>query len=365
MVATTITSVVRDTGVPRALLDPCVSAAVAQGSTRRGPEVYNRGMNSVESGLVAIVREFLTAHRSMKRIFDRHRSGELRFREVHELVGDSAESLLFRLKERCHALFRPGEHPSSVVMRREALFDLAIGSLFHETMKFRENLYQLEIYAPKVRALRSEAGQEADQLFREFEKILGAASVRLDETLQETETLLAQTRDQFRLLLIDHRSNGLINRYLVEHRDLIEEMFDDGLDALLREMHGDPATGYSVAAHSYLVSGYFAEANRLLSQALARGGERERLLRLANYARGMEAYLARDYREAVKRLGAWLDAGPDAEEEHFADLAFTAVSRVGQLVGSDGGEAVVADAAELVRKLGPLSPRARAELASS
>ena len=57
-------------------------------------------------------------------------------------MGDGEDSVLFRLKERCHALFRGGEQPSEVVMRREALFDLAVGSLFHEAMKFRENLYQ-------------------------------------------------------------------------------------------------------------------------------------------------------------------------------------------------------------------------------
>ena len=33
-----------------------------------------------------------------------------------------------------------------------------------------ENFYQREVYGPRVRALRSEAGEEAGDLFREFER---------------------------------------------------------------------------------------------------------------------------------------------------------------------------------------------------
>ena len=76
-------------------------------------------------------------------------------------------------------------------MHREALFDLAVGSLFHEAMKLRENLYQREVYGPRVRALRSDAGEENEALFDEFEKMLGAVAQRLDEGLRESETLLA------------------------------------------------------------------------------------------------------------------------------------------------------------------------------
>ncbi len=312
-------------------------------------------MDSAESGLVDIVREFLVAQRLMKRLFGRNRSGDLRFEEIHDLVGDNEESVLFRLKERCHALFRHGESPSEVVMRREQLFDLAVGSLFHEAMKFRENLYQRQVYGPKMRALRSQVGGEADELFREFEKILAVASVRLDEALQETENLLAQTRHQFRRLLVDHRENALVTRYLVEHRDLAEETLEDGLDALLAELHGDASSGYVVAARSYLDSGYFREANRLISRALARDPKRRDLLRLSDYARGMEAYLRRDYAEAVKRLGAWIDAGPVPDQRDFVKLARSAVSRVGQLIEGDGSEGLIAAASTLADRLESLS----------
>ena len=136
--------------------------------------LYNGRVPNRASALVDILREFLAAHRLTRRLFARYRSGELRFEELEDLVGDDEHSVLFRLKGRCHALFRrdPG-HPALAV-RREALFDLAVGSLFHEAMKFRENFYQREVYGPRVRALRTESGGENAALFQEFEKILSA-----------------------------------------------------------------------------------------------------------------------------------------------------------------------------------------------
>ena len=84
-------------------------------------------MPSVESAFVDLVREFLWAHLLARTQIGRFRAGELHFAELTELVGDDEASALFRLKERCHALFRPGPGGSRVAVRREELFDLAVG----------------------------------------------------------------------------------------------------------------------------------------------------------------------------------------------------------------------------------------------
>jgi hypothetical protein len=99
-------------------------------------------------------------------------------------------------------------------MHREALFDLAVGSLFHEAMKFRENFYQREVYGPRVLALRSEAGEEEGALFDEFERIQEGVSARLEEGLIETEGLLERTVEQLRRLLAAHADDPLVARLL-------------------------------------------------------------------------------------------------------------------------------------------------------
>jgi hypothetical protein len=53
-----------------------------------------------------------------------------------------------------------------------------------------------------------------------------------------------------------------------------------------------------------------------------------------------------------------VDAGPVADEDRFADLAFSALSRVGQLVEEESGEAVRKAAAALAEKLRPHCARA-------
>jgi hypothetical protein len=308
-------------------------------------------MRSIESDLVYIVRDFLIVHRMFRNLTARYWSGELRFEEVQALVGSSEESVLFRLKERCHTLFRTGTEGDAVRVRPEALFDLAVGSLFHEAMKFRESLYQRDVYGPKVRALRSASRAEGNLLFREFERIIDGVRARLDESFQEAEALLLQTAGQFWILLEAHASNGFVTRYLIEHRDLVDEAYPDGLDALLEQIHGSCGIAFVRAAHSYLDSGFFGRARRALVEAMDRDGSREQLLRLLAYAEGMQAYLEGRYGEALDSLSKWVDAVPPREEGHLADLAFAAVSRVGQLVEKESGEALRVEAAELSERI--------------
>ena len=63
-------------------------------------------MRSFESDLVYIVRDFLIVHGMFRDVAARYWSGDLGFEQVQALVGETEESALFRLKERCHALFR-------------------------------------------------------------------------------------------------------------------------------------------------------------------------------------------------------------------------------------------------------------------
>ena len=196
-------------------------------------------VDRLRSGLVEILRDFVVVHQLLNRLSDRFRSGKLRFEDVQGLIGDTDHAVLFRLKERCHTLFRL-ESRSSLIRSGE-LFDLAVGSLFHEAMKFRENVYQLEVYAPRVRRLREAAGGEADELLHDFEKVLRSSPGRLAETLRETESLFAQTRRQLRKLLGAHAENGLVARFLLEHEDeasLLFEIADDDEEGAFLDVVG-------------------------------------------------------------------------------------------------------------------------------
>jgi hypothetical protein len=309
----------------------------------------------VDAALVEIVRDFLRAYRELRAIAALHRSGELRFERVKALVGDGEEAVLFRLKERCHALFREQEGER---VGREALLDLAVGALFHECMKFRENFYQHAVYGPKVRALRASAGEDGQELFREFEKILAQSSVRMAEALQEAETLLQQTSVELRGLLATQSQNGLVARLLLEQGDELAAVLGRDLPALQREIFGSAGAAYERAARSYLESGYFGEAAEAFGAALAQGSGGAEPSALRDYAEGMQAFLERDYGRAVERVRRWLEA-PVPREPRLAELAHTALSRVGPLVDGDRAPELRSAAAQLAERLRPLAPRTR------
>jgi len=298
------------------------------------------------AGLVDIVREYLDVHERMAALFARFRDGTLQFDAVRDLIADDPRSPLFRLKERCHHLFRR-RGTDREPMRRAELFDLAVGSLFHEAMKFRENFYQQVVYAPRMQALRAEVEEDSvedAELLREFEKIQAAAEARMGEALQETEALVAHTGDQLWILLsVTHE--GLITRYLIEQRERVERIHSMGLERLLERMHGDVAAAYTAAGRSYLESAHFGHALAALERAGGRDGRPSPLVR---YARGMQRFLAGDYASSLDHLSGWLDAGLTSEDAPYALLAQAAVARIDRLVDE---EAVLANAARIAARL--------------
>ena len=307
---------------------------------------------------VELVREYVTVNQKLRTVFDRFQQGEACFDDVAQLVGDSDDSVLFRLKERCHALFRrdPGASPQ---IHNEVLFDLTVGSLFHEAMKLRENLYQQEIYMPKVERLLEEHGRDDGKFFRELEHIQIAGADRTVDALRETELLLDQTRDQLLALLSANPEGGLVTRSLVENHKLIEDVFETDLATILAEIHGDTAAGYRVAAHSYLASAFFSEAiaclDKLeeLTKARTKQGDPKgaELARLRSYATGMIRFSAGAYALSLESFEEWLASDPGDDERSYLQFAESALSRFGKLVDEDSGPDLLKLAETLVGEI--------------
>ncbi len=301
-------------------------------------------------GLVEIVREFLVVDEALRRMVRRFRDGELAWDEVRTLVTDVEGSPLYRLKERSHALFRAEGPDGSPARHREVLFDLAIGSLFHEAMKFRENFYQREVYGPRVRELRQEVGAEAEALFAEFEKILEFGSERLQESVLETRALLDRCREQLADLITQHSDDGHVARHLIEQRDAVERVFERELDPLLDEIYGATADAWGLAGRSYVISGYFEEGSAALTAATERGADPDATQPWIAYARGMAAYMRGDYAQSVRHLEAWSKTR-DGVEAALVEQACAAMSRIEHLISGEGRDLLVRQAEVLVADL--------------
>jgi len=219
-------------------------------------------------------------------------------------------------------------------------------------MKLRENLYQREIYGPRVRALRPEAGAESKALFDEFEKMLVDVELRLEEGLREVEILFEQTGEQLRILLTEYAGDGFTARFLTERESAIDLVFGRSLHALFEEIYGSASAGFERAGRSYLSSGYFEPAVRCFESASHLGASEGTMMRMREYALGMQAYVARDYANCVRHLSVWADAAGE-ERRELLPLALDAVSRIGQLAEGDDREVVARDAEALAAALGP------------
>lgn len=311
--------------------------------TSRGDAVRNA------SDFLQLLREFLVAHERLTAVLDHVDQAELSFDAIRLLVGDDDDSVLFRLKEKSHALFRTDQYASPAV-RREALFDLAVGSLFHESMSLRESLYQREVYGPRVALLRKAAGDEAAALFAEFDRILERSSARMTEVVVEVRDLLLQTRDQFRELIIERAGERGVTRTLLNRREQVDAAFPGGFAGLLESMHGDFARGLYEAAHGLVDSAYFLEARATLREARARSTASStaapEIDQLDRYAEGMQAFLDGEYPASIAALEAWLDLEAHEHEREFARRAAVTLGRLGRLVENDAEGTELVDAAK-------------------
>ncbi len=265
--------------------------------------VIDRDTRERNRRTVEVVARFLQAAVAFDEIYQSYRKGTLTFARIETFVDDRGKSLLFEMKENCHALFR-----RNVVagMEKEQLFDLAIGTIFHEAMKLREDLYQLEVYGAKLRTLESKEGRTRteDDFLRQLRKITRRAEVRLDEEMEEARTLFRETTEQLKTLLADFGSNGLLARFFHENGDLVQKVCGGrGVEDLLDLMYpGGYAESLVAAGKSYLESARYEPAERCFRQSIERGSGDSTVSLLLAFAKGMALYYGGKLEETLPEL---------------------------------------------------------------
>ena len=258
-----------------------------------------------ERRLAQIVRDFMEAFVLARTLGEDLRAGRLSFQTVTRLVGDAEDSALYRLKEECHALFRLDVSRPRTEVQAEELFDLAVGALFHETMKFREGFYLTDRYGPRLQRMMAE-GSATGPLAEAFWRVVEAGRRRMLESEVEAAVLFRETRDQLLIVLRQLAASGSVARSLVEDPARAEQVFDLPLARLLADIHGSAARGYQLAIDSLIENGHFAEAAAVLEHPDARAaGISDGAI---DFARGMASYFAGDSFSAVDSLARWVES---------------------------------------------------------
>ena len=168
-----------------------------------------------ERRVAQILRDLMEAYELSAQVGASLRAGDLDFGPVRRLVGESEDSALYRLKEECHALFRLSRQGSETELNAEELFDLAVGALFHEAMKFREGFYLTTTYGPRLERLMQKESARGP-LVEAFSNVIDAGRQRMFESEVEMAELFDETRDQLVILLQQQPRSGAVARCLVE-----------------------------------------------------------------------------------------------------------------------------------------------------
>jgi tetratricopeptide (TPR) repeat protein len=260
--------------------------------------IENRTRNLLE-----MVRRLLLAEVAFQEILKKYREGKLRFCDIGNWVDDRGQSLLYNLKEQSHSLFRVGA--KGPVNRNEWLLDLAIGSIFHEAMKLRENIYQLEVYRPRYLQFNKKIGKAAYEYERDylqqFERIVSRAEQGVKEGMEETQSFFKDAVEQLIDFFKKNSSNPYLVRFLLEHQSLLQKVygFRKAREIFPLMFKKGLLDAYSVAGRSYLQSGHYDLASLYFSKALKMEPSDHELQFFVNFSLGMKAYYRNAYSKTL------------------------------------------------------------------
>jgi len=221
--------------------------------------------------VVETVSRFLRSRAKLDQLIASSASaGQMPFEAINSFV----ENDLFELKEDCHSLFRNEESEERSHFTPGGLFDILVGSLFHQMMKVKENTYQIEHYAPRYAELRRAAHgpnppEHAEAFLREGQRIIQRARRALRQDLAHAVELFSEATVVLRHVLLENRDNPLLIRTLIDGRETVEAVYGPrSLDQILNEMYdGHPATGYFLAASDLHEGGWYDRARECCQEA--------------------------------------------------------------------------------------------------
>ncbi|HHD64259.1 MAG TPA: hypothetical protein ENK96_07860 [Desulfobulbaceae bacterium] len=234
----------------------------------------------------------------------RERMGEL----LTRMIGTETEKgRLWELKDLCHLIW-PGHDLEQNI--RGSLIDWLFGSVFHESMKLKENIYLLNTYGPTAIRMHRlppvPSGQGRQSLktlprlsaMVDVEALIHRIASDVVRQIEQIAVLLGQANCTVRMMLPELAGNLLVVRLLVEKEETVRELWGEGIEALLSDMFaGSVARGFCAVGRSYLSGQWYPQALTMYKRALGSDPE-------CNEARVKAAHIEAMLREN-SRLRDW------------------------------------------------------------
>lgn len=262
---------------------------------------------NLEKRQIDLIEESLKVFEMFQRLKNLHKRRELTFSDVAQFVDDRGKSSLFRLKEMCHELYRNSDFAS----HREKLYDITVGYIFHEAMKLRENLYQLEYYKPRTLMFKESLNEKERKIIKEMDSLITKAERRMKEGLFELRRLFKDLMDQLVDLINLYRDNYLLPRFLYEKQKNLVSVFGRNgfLNILSGVGIGDKTDLMFLSGVSYLAGDHYDEARSVLKKLWAKRKNDLKVVFFYNFSNAFFYFLKGKLREAQRYAQNALEIG--------------------------------------------------------
>lgn len=254
-----------------------------------------------DRNIIEIVKGLLLSEVAFEEIFKKYEEGCLRFSDIGVWVDDKGQSLLYNLKEGGHSLFRYQE--KKTIHKNEWLLDLVIGSIFHEAMKLRENIYQMEVYRPKYLQYKLKSGKTdyEKNYIQLFERIILKAKQGVAEGMEETRSLFKDAMTQLIDLFKESPKNTFLVRFLLENLTLLHEVYGSKKAKEIFNLMFEKGflDAYRFVGQSYLRSEHYDLSSNYFLKALKLDPTNHDLQFLLNFSLGMNEYYKNTYSKSL------------------------------------------------------------------
>lgn len=192
------------------------------------------------------------------------------------MVGTEEENgPLWQLKDLCHRIWPQEDQEQQT---HGVFLDWLVGSLFHECMKLKENLYLLSNYGARTAALdtlverigaRQPQGNGACPL-ADVRILIGQIMEDVPRQMERVGSLFGQVTYILRLMLPVLAENRLVVRLLAEQEEIVAEIWGETLAELFAGIFaGGAAAGFCLAGASLYRGQWYEQALHMYERALA------------------------------------------------------------------------------------------------
>ena len=218
-----------------------------------------------------MVQDFCIATIYFDQLVEEHKkTGLVAYHLLDAWIGSELKKgPLWNLKDQCHRLFRDNETMNNLY---EHLFDWTIGSIFHETIKLKEDAYQLEAYRPLLELDIYRQNETFSVIIDEYLAVIEHAHSNLADELSRIKQLFTKALSHLKAIFPAHRDNLLLIRFLLDNNNkLARKVFGkDYFHAVLSSLFPEGLHhAYLSSAEQCISLGRNQNAVRYLKKVLA------------------------------------------------------------------------------------------------